>query len=266
MMQFPNATAACDQEGITKGVLVVIDDEPFSRECLVEAMRSAFLDTPVVGLSLVDEVRQIERGDFALVLLRDRTYPISGRHLASEAKALVHLCPNVPVVVLSLCPNAQTVGEAITTGVRGIIPVTTSLKVAVAALRLVMVGGTYYPCMLANDVRSITEADGIGHSMISALESHSIETASNPLLRLMDQSDDMIDGNACDANVMFTARELEVLEALQKGWSNKWIAHSLHISENTIKVHIQRIMRKLHASNRTEAVVRHRQLVAAPTA
>lgn len=266
-MQFPNAPSACDQDSISKGVLAVIDDEPFSRECLIEAMHGAFLETPIIGLSSVDEVQQIDRTSFALVLLRVRTYPISGRHLASDTRTLVQLCPNVPVAVLSLCPNAQTVGEAIAIGVRGIIPVTTSFKVAVAALRLVMVGGTYYPCMLANDVHSITEADGIGHPMISALESHgSIDTGSEPLLALMDQSDGMLDGSACDANVIFTARELEVLNALQKGWSNKWIAHSLHISENTIKVHIQRIMRKLHATNRTEAVVRHRQLIEAPKA
>ena len=121
--------------------------------------------------------------------------------------------------------------------------------------------------MLANDVHSITEADGISHSIISALDPHgAIESRSRPLLTLMEQSDDMLDGSACSANVIFTARELEVLNALQKGWSNKWIAHSLHISENTIKVHIQRIMRKLHATNRTEAVVRHRQLIEAPKA
>jgi DNA-binding NarL/FixJ family response regulator len=77
---------------------------------------------------------------------------------------------------------------------------------------------------------------------------------------LVEQSEEIFDGHSGASNVIFTAREMEVLEALQKGWSNKWIAHSLHISENTIKVHIQRIMRKLHATNRTEAVVRHRQL------
>jgi len=264
-MQFPNAHSVCDQEGISKGVIVVIDDEVFTRECLIEAMRSAFLETPIMGLSSTDDVNRIDRANFALALLRADTYPMSGRHLATEANTLVQQCPNVPVVILSRCPNARAIGEAIAIGVRGIIPVTTSFRVAVAALKLVMVGGTYYPCMLPNDVQSITEADCMGHSMVTALEPrHPIEAASRSLLALMEPGDDMLDGNACDANVIFTARELEVLDALQKGWSNKWIAHSLHISENTIKVHIQRIMRKLHATNRTEAVVRHRQLIGAP--
>jgi len=69
-MQFPNAPSACDQDSISKGVLAVIDDEPFSRECLIEAMHGAFLETPIIGLSSVDEVQQIDRTSFALVLLR----------------------------------------------------------------------------------------------------------------------------------------------------------------------------------------------------
>jgi len=264
-MQFLNASLACEQEGISKGVLAIIDDEPFSRECLIEALRSAFVDTPIIGLSSVDEVEQVDRSSFALALLRIRSQPVSSRHLASDARTLVQLCPNVPVVVLSLCPTAQTVGEAIALGVSGIIPLTTSFKVAVAAMRLVMVGGTYYPCMLANDVHSITEAECMDHSVESSPDPHrSIEASPGPFLALMEPGEDALDEHACGANAIFTARELEVLDALQKGWSNKWIAHSLHISENTIKVHIQRIMRKLHATNRTEVVVRHRQLIGMP--
>jgi DNA-binding NarL/FixJ family response regulator len=57
-----------------------------------------------------------------------------------------------------------------------------------------------------------------------------------------------------------TAREAEVLAALQKGYPNKWIAHHLNLSENTVKAHIRKIMRKLHATNRTEAVVLSQQL------
>jgi DNA-binding NarL/FixJ family response regulator len=85
-------------------------------------------------------------------------------------------------------------------------------------------------------------------------------TSQQPYFAIVEQTGDMLKTETNGATVIFTARELDVLEALQKGWSNKWIAHSLNISENTIKVHIQRIMRKLHATNRTEAVFRHRQL------
>ena len=54
--------------------------------------------------------------------------------------------------------------------------------------------------------------------------------------------------------VDLTPREQHVLEALQLGLPNKLIAVRLNLSENTVKMHIQHIMRKCSAHNRTEAV------------
>src|SRR6266480_1084891 len=53
-----------------------------------------------------------------------------------------------------------------------------------------------------------------------------------------------------------TPREREVLAALKLGLPNKLIAVKLNLSENTVKMHIQHIMRKCSAHNRTEAVLR----------
>ena len=53
-----------------------------------------------------------------------------------------------------------------------------------------------------------------------------------------------------------TPRELHVLAALKLGLPNKLIAAKLNLSENTIKMHVQHIMRKCAARNRTEAVLR----------
>jgi two-component system, NarL family, nitrate/nitrite response regulator NarL len=53
-----------------------------------------------------------------------------------------------------------------------------------------------------------------------------------------------------------TARELEVLQLLPEGLSNRTIAERLKISENTAKFHIASILGKLGAQNRTEAVTR----------
>jgi NarL family two-component system response regulator YdfI len=51
-----------------------------------------------------------------------------------------------------------------------------------------------------------------------------------------------------------TDRELEVLDLLAEGLSNKLIAHGLTISEHTVKTHVASIFAKLGASSRTEAV------------
>ena len=57
-----------------------------------------------------------------------------------------------------------------------------------------------------------------------------------------------------------TARELEVLELLAEGLSNKLIAARLGISDHTAKFHVNAILTKLGAETRTEAVVRAARL------
>ena len=52
---------------------------------------------------------------------------------------------------------------------------------------------------------------------------------------------------------VLTDRETSVIHGIQQGLRNKQIAYELRISENTVKVHIRNIMRKLGASNRTDA-------------
>jgi DNA-binding NarL/FixJ family response regulator len=49
-------------------------------------------------------------------------------------------------------------------------------------------------------------------------------------------------------------REIEVLECLSQGKTTSQIADTLFISENTVKTHVRRILEKLDAGNRTEAV------------
>ncbi|MBZ0319733.1 MAG: response regulator transcription factor [Anaerolineae bacterium] len=53
-----------------------------------------------------------------------------------------------------------------------------------------------------------------------------------------------------------TPRELEVLQLLAQGLTNKAIAQRLAISDHTVKFHVNAIMTKLNAQSRTEAVVR----------
>jgi DNA-binding NarL/FixJ family response regulator len=51
-----------------------------------------------------------------------------------------------------------------------------------------------------------------------------------------------------------TPRELDLLQLVAIGMSNKEIAGSLSISENTVKYHMKNILQKMGASNRTETV------------
>jgi DNA-binding NarL/FixJ family response regulator len=53
-----------------------------------------------------------------------------------------------------------------------------------------------------------------------------------------------------------TTREIEVLQLLAQGMTNKGIAHQLGITDHTVKFHVNAIMTKLDAQSRTDAVVR----------
>ncbi len=67
----------------------------------------------------------------------------------------------------------------------------------------------------------------------------------------------MISGNVKDAEVVEMTeadyQERAILVLLAKYATNKEIASVLYVSENTVKVHVRNIMRKLGAHNRLEA-------------
>ena len=56
-----------------------------------------------------------------------------------------------------------------------------------------------------------------------------------------------------------TARELNILEAMAAGLSNREIAELLFVSENTVKTHAARLFTKLSAQRRTQAVQRAKE-------
>jgi len=61
--------------------------------------------------------------------------------------------------------------------------------------------------------------------------------------------------SAPDSPEELTERETEVLRLLAQGQANKQIAHSLHIAEKTVKVHVSNILSKLGVQSRTQATL-----------
>lgn len=82
--------------------------------------------------------------------------------------------------------------------------------------------------------------------------------ADNPKVaeRVLDEFQELCgQSEAEDFTSPLTPRETEILNHIARGYLNKQIAHSLGISEQTIKNHVTSILRKLNANARTEAVV-----------
>lgn len=66
------------------------------------------------------------------------------------------------------------------------------------------------------------------------------------------------------ATLGISPRELDVLRELAAGYSNKEIAARLEVSPNTVKTHVARLLEKLGARRRTEAISKARELGLVP--
>lgn len=60
---------------------------------------------------------------------------------------------------------------------------------------------------------------------------------------------------------LLTRREIEIVELMAEGCTNREIAQRFVVSEGTIKSHVRNILRKMHATNRAEVVSRYWRLV-----
>jgi DNA-binding CsgD family transcriptional regulator len=67
---------------------------------------------------------------------------------------------------------------------------------------------------------------------------------------------DQVQSSSESTKKPLSKREIEILRALSQGMDNRAIASALHLSESTIRNHIQNIFNKLGVHSRVEAVVR----------
>ena len=243
--------------------VIVVDDEPFSQECFVEALRGSFPHTVINGVASVDDLYPLDGMIVALALVEGSAFSDLGGHFPGRQDPQSLRPQSAGRADLRQRRDRRVQGNRSRRAGGGAHD--GIAEVGVAAMRLVMAGGTYYPRPGLGDLAAPNGSMRNGHSEpirsahlspisppIDLSESFSppppsaVEEAPPPPAPLLRMN---------GPRVSFTARQADVLALLQKGHSNKWIADHLKLSENTIKVHIQHIMRKLHATNRTEAVV-----------
>jgi len=127
-------------------------------------------------------------------------------------------CPETPVVIVSDSNSCNKMVAALNSGAVGYIPKSSTGKVMLGALALVLSGGTYVPPEV---LRWNEQARGP-------------RVASTPR--------------------SLTRRQIDVLKLVAAGQSNKQIADSLKRTESTIKNHVAAVLKALGAANRTQAV------------
>jgi len=125
--------------------------------------------------------------------------------------------------------------DACQAGLSGVCSMRMSRAALVTALELVMLGETFIPAALALQMLSSNLQAPVKRFRGPAAFAQAAD-ASNPVSKLTD-------------------KEAEVLQYLMEGASNKSIARKLSSNEATVKVHIKSILRKIQATNRTQAAI-----------
>ncbi len=262
-----------------QAAIVVIDNRVFTLHCIAEVLRHEFPEFHVFGATTTHNLDVVAGLQVGLVVVNAGDRSPTEPDLLAEMGHLKRSFDGVPIALLAGNCDEMAIRHALACGVKGIITDPNSLSVGVAALRLILAGGTYFPQTKQSDdhpsdrtpdpvkdhaapphnapAPPLCEIDANGkHPQPLVLKS--------PMLQMMASSASPLCPVNGEAMAGFTTREVQVLKVLQQGRSNKRIAGELGLSENTVKVYIRRIMRKLRATNRTEAVLMAQRLTLQP--
>jgi DNA-binding NarL/FixJ family response regulator len=201
--------------------IVIIGTRALDRESLAQSLRAHHSGAAVSTVASVDELR-LARGDhprISAILLSIGGIAITDPGVAAAIEQLKSEFPAIPFIIFAESENLAHIIAALESGASGYVPANVGIRVAASAIELAMAGSAFVP---ASSVLSMRER-----------------------IALDDRGTRPTPG-------MFTARQAAVIEALRRGKANKIIAYELNMCENTVKVHVRNIMRKLKATNRTE--------------
>lgn len=211
--------------------VIIIDEQPLFRE----GIRATLLrmgDCEIVGESTdageVFEIARLTNPDVALI-----DAGLTSSDPLEIARQTRHLAPRMAIIILTPSEDEERLFQ--------------SIKVGAAA---------YYsrnitPDALADAVRKVSH----GEYLINDDVLSKPQLASRVLKSFRELTVEEDDGGTKDLYSPLSSREVEILDYIARGNSNKEIAKSLKISDQTVKNHITSILKKLSVNDRTAAVV-----------
>ena len=173
--------------------------------------------------------------DFDLILT-DLAMP--GAQWLDAINKIHHTLPETPIIILSAVFDKEIVHKTIEIGAAGYIPKTSSNTVILGAINLVMSGGVYIPPEL-------------------------LKNSTNSEFNLLKQIEDIStksEEESKEGIKLLSPRQIDVINLISKGKSNKQIAYELGLTEGTVKLHVTAILKILNVYNRTGAVVKATKL------
>ena len=198
--------------------LMVIDDHEIIRSGLRKMIAGSEIQLIAESNSAVNVLTGISQYHPDVILLDVRLEEGDGLSALGRIKSER---PQIPALMLSSFDNPTYVARSVALGASGYLLKNASRDTILEAIRKVAVGETAWT---RQELRRVTGA------------------LATPRL-------------AADIEVPLTRRESEVLEQLAHGLTNKEIALALGISYETVKEHVQHILRKVGVSDRTQVAV-----------
>ena len=198
--------------------LMVIDDHEIIRSGLRKMIAGSEIQLIAESNSAVNVLTGISQYHPDVILLDVRLE--EGDGLSALGRIKIER-PQIPVLMLSSFDNPTYVARSVALGASGYLLKNAPRDTILEAIRKVAVGENAWT---RQELRRVTGA------------------LATPRL-------------AADIEVPLTRRESEVLEQLAHGLTNKEIALALGISYETVKEHVQHILRKVGVSDRTQVAV-----------
>jgi len=213
--------------------IAIIEDRVLARTCIVNVLKRELTGFEIVEVATTSDLKLLSGRNVRLIAFDIGDKQITEPSIEDRLAFIEESCPNASIALLSNRDDEATASAAMQRGVRGFFSNSIAVEVALAGLRLVLAGGVYrsLPIVRYGAMRVISENSGAPElSMV-----HVCDGAANimPARTLAD----------------LTPREQHVLAALKLGLPIKLIAVRLNLSEKTVKMHIQHIMRKKLSRN-----------------
>lgn len=201
--------------------ILIVDDHTLFVDAMKHVLVKLQDEVEVITATNAEQALQIaeQREDLNLLLLDLNLPGMSGQEALSM---LIEKFPLLPVVMLSGTDEVAMMQAAIDAGAMGFIPKSTSEKVVLSALHLVLSGGVYVPKEMVDKSRVSKPVEQ---------ESTSDEFAQR---------------------LGLTPRQFDVLQFMLGGHANKVIARQLNLTEATVKAHVTAIMKTLKVQKRTQ--------------
>jgi DNA-binding NarL/FixJ family response regulator len=230
----------------SKSTVLTVDSLPLRNLGLVSILErlSSTRKFRVVSLMPDDAEKWIDNdGKCSMITYNVGCASVADHKHSKRIKTLRARAAEVPLVIFSDSNSRKEVLSALNVGAQGFLYAGTDVRLAQKALSFILEGGSYFPVQARLGRPPRRSPVIINDSRAEAAPSADAARA---------DEDPVV---APSVNIDLSGRQKAVLECLVRGDSNKGIARQLGIREATVKVHVQRIMRKLGVVNRTQVVI-----------